>query len=222
MCGRYNVLPDLNAWLAILGPLRDVINDPDFWKPRYNITPSQWVPVVRSTIGGDELVIDKARWGFVPHWVRDEKPKMQPINARDDSVVSKPYFRDSFRHRRCLFPASGFYEWQTTGGSKQPYNIGMADGSPFLMAGIWDNWNGDDTAAIITTSANALMAPIHDRMPVIVSPDSVRAWLFGEPPEELLKPFAPDQMRAYRISKAVNNPRHDSPDVLVPVDGPDK
>jgi putative SOS response-associated peptidase YedK len=214
MCGRYNVLPDLEAWLAILGPLRDVIGDPDFWKARYNITPGQWVPIIRATLGGDGLIVDKARWGFVPHWVREEKPKAQPINARDDGVTSKPYFRDSFKHRRCLFPASGFYEWQTVDGSKQPYNVGMADGSPFLMAGIWDNWKGDDTAAIITTSPNSLMVPIHDRMPVIVSPDDAHAWLFGEHPEQCLKPFAPGQMRAYRVGKAVNNPRNNSSDLL--------
>lgn len=214
MCGRYNVLPDVRAWLAILGPLREVINDPDFWKARHNITPGQWVPVIRGTLGGDSLVIDKARWGFVPHWVREEKPKAQPINARDDSVTTKHYFRDSFHHRRCLFPASGFYEWQTVDGSKQPYNIGMADGAPFLMAGVWDNWRGDDTAAIITTHANSLMTPIHDRMPVIVSPQQAAEWIFGENPEQLLKPFAPELMRAYRIGKAVNSPRNDSPDLL--------
>lgn len=218
MCGRYNVLPDVHTWLAILGPLREVINDPDFWKARYNITPSQWVPIMRGTLGGDGLVIDKARWGFVPHWVREEKPKVQPINARSDGVTSKPYFRDSFRHRRCLFPASGFYEWQTVGGSKQPYNIGMADGAPFLMAGIWDNWRGDDTAAIITTDANSLMAPIHDRMPVIVSPEQAVAWIAGEHPEQFLKPFAPELMKAYRISRAVNNPRNDSLELVEPVD----
>lgn len=195
---------------------RDLLNDMD-WQACYNITPSRWVPIIRATSGGDGLVIDKAKWGLVPHWVKDEKPKAQPANARSDGVATKPYFRDSFRHRRCLFIASGFYEWQTVDGKKQPFNITTIDGSPLLMAGIWDNWKGDDTAAIITTGPNSLMATIHDRMPVIVPKDQANEWIYGNSPESLLTAYPSELMRAYPVSKAVNNPRNDDPKLIEPI-----
>lgn len=162
-------------------------------------------------------MIDKAQWGFVPHWVKDEKPKAQPANARSDGVATKPYFRDSFRHRRCLFIASGFYEWQTVGGGKQPFHITSVDGSPLLMAGVWDNWKGDDTAAIITTAANSLMVTIHDRMPVIISKDRAVEWVYGESPETLLSPHPSELMRAYPVSRAVNSPKNDNPSIIEPI-----
>ena len=139
MCGRYNLIPDASAWLDAFEILQDLLNEMAD-HPRYNIAPWQQVPIVRANAGGDGVVLDKARWGFVPHWVSDEKPKIQPINARDDSVATKPYFREAFRHRRCLFPASGFYEWKKVAWGKQPYNITLSDGRLFLMAGIWDTW----------------------------------------------------------------------------------
>lgn len=149
--------------------------------------------------------------------MKDEKPKAQPANARSDGVASKPYFRDSFKHRRCLFIASGFYEWQAVDGGKRPFNITSVDGSPLLMAGIWDTWKGDDTAAIITTDANSLMATIHDRMPVIVSKDEVQDWIYGESPERHLIPCPSQLMRAYPVSRAVNNPKNDGPKLLEPI-----
>jgi len=211
MCGRYNLLPDAKAWIDGFEIARDLLSEIE-WRARYNIAPGQSVPIIRAVAGGDALVIDKARWGFVPHWMQDEKPKIQPINARDDGVASKPFFREAFRHRRCLFPASGFYEWKSERGRKQPYNITMTDGRVFLMAGIWDNWRGDDTAAIITTSANELMATIHERMPVIIEPSDAMDWITGKHPLDYLKPYDSTTMHAYAVSTAVNNARYDDPE----------
>lgn len=215
MCGRYNIVPDARAWVTLWQIARDLLTDLD-WQARYNITPSRWVPIIRATSGGDSLVIDKARWGFVPHWVKDEKPKLQPANTRSDSVAVKPYFRDSFKRRRCLFIASGFYEWRALGGGKQPFNITSLDGSPLLMAGVWDTWNGDDTAAIITTDSNSLMAVIHDRMPVIISRDQAYDWVYGDSPESHLTPYPSELMRAYPVSRTVNSPKNDDPSLLQP------
>jgi putative SOS response-associated peptidase YedK len=217
MCGRYGIIPDAKAWVDGWNIARDILNELD-WQARYNITPSSWIPIIRATSGGDGLVIDKARWGFVPHWVKEDKPKAQPINARSDGIATKPYFRDSFRHRRCLFIASGFYEWQTVDGTKQPFNITTKDGSPFLMAGIWDNWKGDDTAAVITTDANSLMATIHDRMPVMIDHVQAQQWISGVSPEQFLKPYPSELMRAYPVSRAVNSPKNDGPSLIEPIE----
>jgi putative SOS response-associated peptidase YedK len=211
MCGRYNILPDAKAWIDGLETIRDLLSDHD-WFPNYNITPSSWVPIIREAAGGDTLVLDKARWGFVPHWVKGEKPKLQPINARAEGVANKPFFREAFKQRRCLFVASGFYEWRRTERGKQPYNIVMQSGEPFLMAGIWDTWTGDDNAAIITTEANAMMAPIHDRMPVIIPSSSMQSWIFGDCPADFLHPPSDDLLRTYKVSKAVNSPANNRPD----------
>ena len=217
MCGRYNIISDLHAWLLGWGLARDLLEESD-WQASYNITPSSWVPIIRAASGGDALVIDKARWGFVPHWVKEEKPKLQPANARSDKIAVSRYFRDSFRHRRCLFPASGFYEWHTEQNAKQPFNIVHEDGSPLLMAGIWDNWNGDDTAAIITTDANEAMAPIHDRMPVIITPEAAKDWILGQEPQRFLH-STDKPLRTYKVSKAVSNPRNNGPDLVKPIGG---
>jgi putative SOS response-associated peptidase YedK len=170
--------------------------------------------MIRATSGGDGLVIDKARWGFIPRWVKDEKPKLQPANTRSDSVAVKPYFRDSFKRRRCLFIASGYYEWETVTGSKQPFHVRSVDGSPLLIAGVWDTWKGDDTAALITTDAHPQLAQIHDRMPLMVSKEQAGEWVYGEAPESFLTPYAGDSLDVYPISRAVNSPKNNDPTLI--------
>lgn len=215
MCGRYNLLPNAAVWLDAFTSAHNIINEIGF-AASYNIVPSNLVPIIRKI--ENSLHLNNAHWGFIPHWVKDLKPKIQPANARADTVATKPFFREAFKQRRCVFPASGFFEWQTSGSNKQPYNITMEDGQPFLMAGIWDNWYGQDRACVLTTEANELMAPIHDRMVVIIPPDQVEEWIEGRHPETFLKPFPAEKMRAVKVSKALNRPENNSPDLLDPID----
>ncbi|WP_317928583.1 SOS response-associated peptidase [Halioxenophilus sp. WMMB6] len=210
MCGRYNLEPDAKAWLDSLAIARDLLDAAD-WQGRYNIAPGTWVAIIRAAAGGDALVVDKTLWGFVPKWMKEEKPKSRPINARAETIASKPFFRDAFKHRRCLFIASGYYEWQATPAGKQPFNIVQRSGEPFLMAGIWDNWRGDDTAAIITIAANDELVAIHDRMPVMITPEDARSWLLDENPSQWLRPAPAGQFWGYPVSNRVNNPANDSP-----------
>lgn len=217
MCGRYNIIPDAKAWLDAWTIAFEIIQE-DLFTARYNITPSSWVPIIRANSGNDGLVIDRMRWGFIPRWVKEDKPKIQPANARSDKVAQSGYFRDSFKHRRCLFVASGFYEWQTTEAGKQPFNITTKDGSPFLMAGIYDKWRGDDTAAIITADANELMLTVHDRMPVMIDHTQAKDWILGNAPEQYMKPCSSENMRAYKVGRAVNKPSNDTPDLLTAIE----
>ncbi len=190
--------------------------------PRYNIAPSQPVPVVRAADAGREWV--NLRWGLVPSWAKDAK--LAQINARAETAPDKPMFRSAFRKRRCLIPASGFYEWQATGGKrKQPFCIRLADDKPFAFAGLWERWEGPDgpveSCCILTTEANDLVRPIHDRMPVILDPRHFDQWLDPKQRDAaalapLLRPFAVDAMKAYPVSPWVNDPRHDDARCLEP------
>jgi putative SOS response-associated peptidase YedK len=177
---------------------------------------------------GDEparqLVLFK--WGLVPSWAKDAKIGNSLINARAESVAEKPAFRAAFRRRRCLVVADGFYEWQRTGSKKQPYFIRLADDRPFAFAGLWEFWEGPDhsaleTCALITTGANELMEPIHDRMPVILAPDDYDRWLDPalQTPEQLqplLRQFPSGAMVAYPVSTHVNSPRNEDPRCIAP------
>jgi putative SOS response-associated peptidase YedK len=192
------------------------------WTPRYNIAPGQDLAVIRN----ESLeAIDQLQWGLVPHWVDDPDDGPSPINARADSVAEKPYFRSAFDSKRCLVLADGFYEWQGQRGPKQPYRIERVDDEPFAFAGLWESWssNGDqlDTVTIITTGPNAVMEPIHDRMPVMLEPEDEDRWLQADDPDELqalLDPYPDELLDAYSISKRLNDPGNDSPDVIDPVD----
>ncbi|NBC34741.1 MAG: hypothetical protein GVY13_18875 [Alphaproteobacteria bacterium] len=220
MCGRYMITSPAEAIRELFG----LADTPEI-APRYNVAPTQTVPVVRRQAegGGRELV--PLRWGLIPHWAKDETIGNKLINARAESVASKPSFRDSFRKRRCLVVADGFYEWKKTGGRKQPYLIRLKGGGPFGFAGLWSRWrNADDepveTFTIITTEANDFCADIHDRMPVIVPPHAQDAWLDPERPdaETLLRPYDPDAMEAWAVDMRVGNPRHDDPALIRPRD----
>ncbi|HMQ31497.1 MAG TPA: SOS response-associated peptidase [Chloroflexaceae bacterium] len=192
--------------------------------PRYNIAPTQQVAAVRAAEVGRELSM--FRWGLVPSWAKDPSVGARMINARAETAAEKPAFRTALRQRRCLIPADGFYEWQAREGGKQPFHIRLADGGLFALAGLYEHWKAPDgawlsTCTILTTAANALMRPLHDRMPVILAPEHYALWLDpglrdAGPLQELLAPFPPDRMVATPVSKAVNRATNEGPELLAP------
>jgi len=224
MCGRFS-LRARNA--ALLAEYFGIIDVP-LLKPRYNIAPSQPAPVVRLKPGQSnsqrELVL--LRWGLIPSWSKDSAVGNRMINARAESVAVKPAFRGALQRRRCLLVADGFYEWQGASRSKQPYFIRFRDDRPFAFAGLWERWEGPDHSAIdsctiITTAANEMIRPIHDRMPVILPQAAYKAWLDPgrQKVEEiavLLVPFSSEEMEAYPVSMLVNNAAHDEPGCVEP------
>lgn len=190
----------------------------------YNISPSQQIPVVRIIEG--ERRLSFMRWGLIPLWAKDEKIGFRLINARSETVFEKPIFRGAIRSRRCLIPASGFFEWQKVGGKKQPYYVKVRDRDLFSFAGLWETWRKADdqvveSCTILTTSANKLVAPIHDRMPVIIARQGYDAWMqaAADPRtlNDLLRPFPADEMLAYPVSQLVNNPRYSRQDCIAPL-----
>ncbi len=212
MCGRFSSLTPPEAMRRLFHLVEPVPAGP----PRYNCAPSQDLAVVIATPAGRRLV--PMRWGLIPAWSAGPGHGPCPINARAETVAEKPSFREAFRRRRCLVPADGFYEWRRDGRRKRPVRFTLSDGAPFAMAGIWEAWHGPDgttirSFAIIVTDANALVRPVHDRMPVILAPGDWAAWLDpGNPdPRPLLTAFAAEAMRAQPVSERVNSPRHDDP-----------
>lgn len=206
MCGRY-ALHSSPEVVALAFGLSDV---PAF-APRYNIAPTAPVLIVRDA--GAATV----RWGLVPRWAKDPSVGARMNNARAETVAEKPSFREAYRKRRCLIPANGFYEWKAEGGRKQPYYVYPARGELFAFAGLWEQWNDLQTCAIITTEANATMAAVHERMPVIVPPAAYSAWLAGA--EGLLRPCPDDAIGLRRVGRAVNHARNEGPGLLEPEDG---
>ncbi|AGA91095.1 hypothetical protein Thimo_2358 [Thioflavicoccus mobilis 8321] len=214
MCGRYS----LGVSPEDLQDFFDLDRIPDS-VPRYNIAPSTPVVAIRAIAGLRRA--DPLRWGLIPHWAKEARSGYSMINARAETVAIKPAFRDAFRRRRCLIPADGFYEWQARPGSrvKQPYFISRADGAPLAMAGLWERWrdpSGDviESCAVIVTSANPLLRPIHDRMPVLLDPEQFEAWLDPsngdtESLQGLLRPYPAEYLKAEPVSRSVNDPRHD-------------
>jgi len=194
-------------------------------EPRYNIAPSQSVPAILDTARGRELRM--LRWGLIPFWAKDEKIGYRTINARAETVDSKPAFRDAFRHRRCLIPASGFYEWQAGADGKQPYCIHPSKGSLFAFAGLYEHWrdgtgNRIDSCTILVTRANDRIQTVHDRMPVILSPENYGAWLDPQTQDPailkpLLLPAPADQVDLHAVSIRVNSPKHDDPSCIAPL-----
>ena len=218
MCGRFTLRASASVIAAQFG-----LFEVEPFASRFNIAPTQLVAVVRSAPDGPpaERELAKVRWGLIPSWAKDPAIGNRMINARAETVHEKPAFRAAFRRRRCLVVADGFYEWQRSGGRKQPYFVRMNDDRPFAFAGLWESWKGPDGASIesctlLTTEPNELMEPIHDRMPVILAADDYSLWLDPEvqqpgPLVPLLEPFSSDRMTAYPISTHVNSPRHDDP-----------
>jgi len=217
MCGRYE-LHSSPASIALAFGLR---YPPDV-QPRYNIAPSQQVPIIRETSNGERQLF-QVKWGLVPHWAKDPSIGNRLINARAETIGTSRGFRDAYRKGRCLIPASGFYEWaQLTNGSKQPVRLAMRDESVFAIAGLWSRWQSREgpllTCTIITTEANELCQRIHDRMPVIVAPADYARWLdVAEPdPADLLRPYPSIEMHGYPVSTRVNSPKTDDAPLIEP------
>lgn len=222
MCGRFV----LRAPAEELSSLLEVpIQFPLPLPPRYNIAPTQTIAAVRCSpqTGQREWVV--LRWGLVPAWSRELDTGLSLINARAETVATKPFFRDAYRRRRCLIPASGFYEWKRTDKkTKQPYYFQRRDGQPFCFAGLWERWarNGVavESCALVTTEANAVVAPVHDRMPVMLLPEEYEQWLSAsttDAVESLLRPLPAEEMTAHPVSPRVNSPHTDEPALVAPL-----
>ena len=221
MCGRYTFTVDMDSlqtafpWLIVPGQLG----------PRYNIAPTQNVPVVANN---GRNTVEFFRWGLVPHWAKETKIGNRMINARSETLAEKPSFRAAYRRRRCLVLADGFYEWRKeTRAGKTPMYVRLQSGVPFAFAGLWETWHSPNdetwlTCTIITTTPNSLLENIHNRMPVILKPDAYEQWLdvTEQRPDRLgglLKPYPASEMVAYPVSRLVNNPENDVPECIHPV-----
>jgi putative SOS response-associated peptidase YedK len=220
MCGRFVQISDLRE----VAPLFGAAMVESKALTSYNITPRQPIAVI---VEKGERKIVTMKWGLIPHWAKDETIFGKLINARCESVEEKPSFKDSFKKRRCLIIADGFYEWQGMGLAKRPFYICMKDQRPFGMAGLFDYWRKSDdtteiTCTIVTTEANEIMKPIHHRMPVIISPQDYGLWLDPAATDvakvkHLLAPCDPDLLIARHVSLLVNNPRNNSQECIVPL-----
>jgi putative SOS response-associated peptidase YedK len=220
MCGRFS----LTSSEAILNERFSLAGGAEPYVARYNCAPTQSLAVITNDETGR---LQFFRWGLIPFWAKDEKIGNKMINARAESIEEKPSFRNAFRSRRCLVPADGFYEWKNNNG-KIPYRITLKTTGPFAMAGIWETWKNPGggnihSFSIITTAANIFMQAIHERMPVILPPDAEKTWLTSNNAaaiRALLKPYNPDMMQAYLVSKLVNSPRNDNPAIILPLEIP--
>lgn len=222
MCGRYTLLGTTRHLVETF----DLVPPAFELEPRTNIAPGQPVLVVRPE--GSARVADVAHWGLVPSWVKDPNAFSRPINARSETVAEKPSFRGAFHRKRCLIPASGFYEWRAEGTQKQPYYIHPTGHPLMAFAGLMEDWQGPGgevmiSACILTTTPNAIMAPIHDRMPVILPPAAWTLWLDpgaqGRELQGLLRPCPDHALTAHPVGPAVGNPRNQGLDLMVPLQG---
>ena len=220
MCGRYSLIADIGELQERFGFDGSELTH----VPRYNIAPTQIALTVTNCSGRRGSYM---RWGLIPSWAKSASVGSRMINARVETVAERPSFRTSFQRRRCLVVADGFYEWEKRGSSKRPMRIVMASGEPFAFAGLWDAWRDPKgevvrSCTIITTGANDLLGPIHDRMPVILPSELESMWLdedFQDPVvlTGILTPFSADAMETYEVSSLVNSPSNDGPGVVVPV-----
>jgi putative SOS response-associated peptidase YedK len=218
MCGRYVITSPPDAIRALFG----YDERPNF-PPRYNVAPTQPIPTVRLADGKRTFAL--MRWGFIPAWVDDPKTLSLLINARGESVLDKPAFRNAMRRRRCLLPADGFYDWRA-GEPKRPYFVRAKSGAPLAFAGLWETWTGPngeevDTAAIVTTRSTRALAAIHERMPVIVAPEAFDLWLDcakveAEAAAALIAPAPEALLEHYEVSPAVNRVANDSAELIAP------
>lgn len=219
MCGRYSLV----ASVVELEDRFGFDGEGAAHSPSYNIAPTQGVLTV--VAGDGERRAVHMRWGLIPSWAKQASIGSRMINARAETVAEKPSFRTALRRRRCLVLADGFYEWQRTNGGKRPMRIAMASGEPFAFAGLWDTWRDEEGEAvtsctIITTEANDLIRPIHERMPVILRPAMEDLWLTREVQDpgvlrEALMPHDPGVMKAHEVSTLVNSPANDGPELIV-------
>ena len=227
MCGRFTqrmTWRELHERMGLLGTPLNL-------RPRFNVAPSQDVAAVRANDDGRTLAM--LRWGLIPAWASDPAIGHRLINARSETAAEKPSFRTAFRHRRCLIPADGFYEWRRQGKTRQPWLFGLRDGAPFAFAGLWERWTvpagaaltgsladrspGDtvETFTILTTASNETVTPVHGRMPVILPAEAYGPWLAGD--EVPLAPYPADAMTAHPVSTLVNRPANDDPRCVEPI-----
>ena len=235
MCGRFT---QRMTWRE-LHERMDLIGTPLNLQPRYNVAPSQDIAVVRAADpgsrsgAGDGRTLAMLRWGLIPSWANDAQIGHRLINARSETAAEKPSFRSAFRHRRCLIPADGFYEWRREGKTRQPWLFALKHGTPFAFAGLWERWTvpagaaltgslaergpGDaiETCTILTTAANETVAPVHGRMPVILRPDVYGPWLAGD--DVPLAPYPANAMTAHPVSTLINRPANDDPRCIEPI-----
>ena len=222
MCGRFTQTAKPKA---IEEEFKAPVPPDVLLKPRYNIAPTQIIPAVLESAG--ERIVSELRWGLIPAWAKDAAIGSRLINARSETLSEKPSFKNAFRRRRCLIPASGFYEWQRVEkGAKQPFYFRLKDKDVFGFAGLWEEWldkeTGEavETCTIITTEANKVLEPVHDRMPVILQPKDYEQWLDEKESNtdalrQLLAPFPAAEMTSHAVSRAVNSPTSDSPELIV-------
>lgn len=223
VCGRFAFFAPPHALAEYFG----VAEVPSL-TPRYNVAPTQLVAAIRGDAEGRRRIA-MLRWGLVPYWAKDPSIGNRLINARAETVDSKPAFREAFSRRRCLVPASGFYEWGETPLGKRPYFVSLADGGPMGLAALWESWRRGtesvESCAIITTDANALLASVHGRMPVLLSSQDSESWLSRETSVEdalgLLKPAPSGDFQLWRVSRRVNDPGNDGPDLVAPLPHPE-
>jgi putative SOS response-associated peptidase YedK len=221
MCGRFarrSTREVLAEWFGV-----DLEDQPEF-NQSYNVAPQSVQPVVRLERDGGEPEFTLMRWGLVPAWAKDAKIGYSTINARAEEVATKPAFREALKKRRCLVPADAFYEWaKRDAKTKQPYAIGLKSGDPYAFAGLWESWRPKEGAAletftILTTDANEVLEPIHNRMPVILDRKDYRRWM--EPasaerlPVDLMRPFPAERMTAWPVSQRVGNVRNNDAELL--------
>lgn len=221
MCGRFS----LGATDAeILAEFKAEREQTDEYQKRYNIAPSQIISGVRQI--EQDRVVSGLKWGLIPAWAKDAEIGNRMINARAESITEKPSFKSAFKSRRCLIPASGFFEWKRAGDNgKQPFYFYLKDRSVFGFAGLWESWVDKETGektescTIITTEANAILKPVHDRMPVIIKPEDYEMWLDTKVKdtdklEKLLAPYPAEKMQSHAVSRQVNSPAFDSPELI--------
>jgi putative SOS response-associated peptidase YedK len=229
MCGRYGRRADKQRIAEWMETHDDNVFDESYFAPSFNIAPQSVQPIVRMGRDTAERELTAMRWGLVPFWAKESKVGFSTINARAEAIASSPAFSEAWKSRRCLVPAEFFYEWKKIDGkTKQPHAISLQDGSLFAFAGLWDRWKDRETGqeletyTIITTDPNQLMEQIHDRMPVILAPKDYERWLApADParlPVDLFKPYPAEEMKAWRVGKAVGNTRNDDPSLIEPVE----
>ena len=224
MCGRYR----LSRRKQIIEEHFEAQPWDDDWSPRFNIAPTQQIPVVRQHPKEPIRQISLMRWGLIPSWAKDTSGAAGMINARSETAATKPAFRDPLRLRRCLIPTDGFYEWQRRGSAKQPFCFEVGDGGLFAFAGLWEHWrdpNGQwvKSCSILTTTPNAVTSAIHDRMPVILEQESYDLWLDlgmqnAATISELLRPYDSRLMSSYPVSSRINRVANDDAECSRPVE----
>jgi len=224
MCGRYR----LSRRKQIIEEHFDALSGEEDWSPRYNVAPTQPIPVIRQHPKEPVRELSLMRWGLIPSWAKDSSAAARMINARSETASTKSAFRDALKSRRCLIPADGFYEWKRNGKTRQPYCFEVNEGKLFAFAGIWDRWKDPSgqwvkSCSILTTTPNAAISPVHDRMPVILDPDSHDLWLDpgmrnAAATSELLKPYDGRLMRCFPVSARVNCVANDDEECCAPVE----